>query len=141
MKKGFAFILALVIGLSFSGCELETGENFHFVSLEITDADVPDNFVLNGVHNIEVTFTRPDECTFFQGFDVFPDENGVRTIVAIGSVLTDEESCALTQDSMTGTLTITAIIEESYTLRFYAGVDAEGNQLYLEFFVPVIEEN
>ena len=140
MKKILALFLLVFCGLNFSGCELDTGENFHFVSLEITSADVPENFVLDRTHNIRVTYSRPDSCTFFQGFDVFAETGGLRTITAIGSVFT-EEDCAQQQESVTGTLTITAILQESYTLRFYTGVDADGNPQYLEYVVPVIEEN
>jgi hypothetical protein len=129
--------LVILCSLFFSNCDLERDENFYFVNLEITDADVPDFFVLNQSHNMEVTFSRPDGCTYFQGFDVFSDENGMTTVVAIGSVLTDEE-CTSTQESLTGILTITAQDVEFYTLRFYSGEDAEGNIQYLEHRVPVV---
>ena len=121
----------MVGGLFFSSCELDTGENFFFVSMEIKEADVPDFFVLNQSHNMDVTFLRPDSCTYFQGFDVFTDENELTTIVAIGSVLTQEEDCSSTEELLTDVVTITADSAQFYTLRFYVGDDAEGNQQYL----------
>ncbi|MEO0572028.1 MAG: hypothetical protein AAF039_10020 [Bacteroidota bacterium] len=138
MKRIFATALVLLCGLVFYNCELDTGENFHFVSMEITEADVPDFFELGGSHNVEVNFTRPDDCTFFQGFDVFFEENGRTTVVAIGSVLTDED-CALSEESLTGVLTITAEDVDFYTLRFFTGEDADGNLQYLEYQVPVVD--
>lgn len=131
--------MVVLCGSVFYNCELDTGENFHFVSMEITEADVPDFFVLNESHNIEVSFSRPDDCTFFQGFDVFSEGNGRTTVVAIGSVLT-EEDCITTDESLTGILTVKAENVDIYTLRFYTGEDTDGNLQYLEYQVPVVDE-
>lgn len=138
MKRIFTTALVLLYGLVFYNCELDTGENFYFVSMVTTEADIPDFFALNESHNIEVNFTRPDNCTFFQGFDVFSEENGTTTIVAIGSVLTDGD-CSPSDESLTGVLTITAEDVDFYTLRFYSGQDADGDILYLEYQVPVVD--
>ena len=138
MKRIYTTALIVLCGLVFFNCEIDTGENFFFVSMEVTEADVPEFFVLNESHNIEVTFSRPDDCTFFQGFDVFAEENGRTTVVAIGSVLT-EEDCVPSEDSLTGILTLTAESVNTYTLRFYSGEDADGNLQYLEYQVPVVD--
>ena len=138
MKRVITIALALLCGLVFFNCELDTGENFFFVNMEITEADVPDFFVLNQSHNMEVTFVRPDNCTFFQGFDAFFEENGLTTIVAIGSVLT-EEDCTASEESLTGILTIPVQDVAFYTLRFYSGEDSEGAAQYIEYTVPVVD--
>ncbi len=139
MKRVFTLAFIVLVGILFTNCELDTGENFYFVSLNITDADVPDFFVLNQSHNMEVTFLRPDSCTFFQGFDVFTDENGLTTIVAIGSVLIDEDDCSVTDELLTDVVTIPVKDVDFYTLRFYIGEDAEGNPQYDEHRVPVVD--
>jgi len=138
MRRIFTVALVVVCSLFCANCELDTGENFFFVNMEITGADVPEVFILNQSHNMDVTFTRGDNCTFFQGFDVFTDENGTTTIVAIGSVLT-EEDCSASEESLSGILTITAQDVSFYTLRFYNGEDAEGNAQYLKYTVPVVD--
>jgi hypothetical protein len=138
MKKIITMALVSVCCFLLSNCDLEEEQNFYFVNLEITAADVPDFFVLNQEHNLEVTFARPDGCTYFQGFDASSDVNGVTTIVAIGSVITTED-CISSEESLTAELSITAERLEFYTLRFYAGEDAEGNPQYLEYSVPVVD--
>ena len=131
--------LAVACGLFFSGCELDTGENFFFFFFVITEVEVPDSFVLNESYNLEVTFSRPDSCTFFHDFDVFARENGTITVVAIGSVLT-EEDCNPTQESLSGIVTLPINYQVPfYTLRFYAGEDGEGNPQFLEYTVPVVD--
>lgn len=138
MKKALSIFL-IVVGTSlFTGCDIDTGENFHFVSLKVVEASIPEHFLLNQSHNIEVSFVRPDDCTFFEGFDVFSDTGGLRTIVPIGSVLTNQD-CSSQEENLTGILTLTAIEEEQYTLRFYAGEDADGNAEYIEYVVPVVD--
>ncbi len=138
MKRIFATALLVLGGLISVNCELDTGENFHFVSMEITEVDVPNVFILGRAHTIEVGFTRADNCTYFQGFDVFSEENGMTTVVAIGSVLT-EEDCSPSDEALTGVLTLTAEDVEFYTLRFYTGEDSDENPQYLEYRVPVVD--
>ncbi|MGD1946970.1 MAG: hypothetical protein ACFB0A_12085 [Croceivirga sp.] len=139
MKRIYGFILLVMGGLSFSSCELDTQENFHFVNLSITEAEIPDFFVLGQSHSMDVTFLRPDSCTYFQGFDVFTDETGLTTVVAIGSVLTQEGDCTSTEDLLTEIVSVTIKDVEFYTLRFYTGDDANGNHLYDEHRVPVVD--
>ena len=136
MKRCTRFAVGLIFLVLASSCELDTGENFHFEPMEITGAEVPESFILNDSYVIEVSLLRTDSCTFFQGFDVFEEEGGVLNIVAIGSVLTNED-CKAVNDTLSSALNLTAIFNGTYLLRFYAGDDAEGAPQYLEFEVPV----
>lgn len=138
MKKGIVLIASLIFGLILVGCELETEENFHFVALEVVEAEVPDNFTLNGLHPINVTYLRPDDCTFFEGFDIVQGENGLRNIAAIGSTLTDRE-CNQQIDSVQAVLTVNAVFNGTYTLRFYAGSGEDGSPEYIVYEVPVVD--
>ena len=137
MKGRFIHTLVCALTLLLFGCELDTGENFHFKALEITGAAVPESFTLNRSHVIEVEFLRGDSCTFFEGFDVFEESGGVLNIVAIGSVLTNEE-CTEVDDTLSSTLSVTATFNGAYRLRFYTGESSDGTRLYLEYEVPVV---
>lgn len=107
--------------------------------MEITEVDVPEFLVLNESHNLDVTFSRADSCTFFQGFDVFTEENGRTTVIAIGSVLTEEE-CNAGQESLNSIVTLLVQYQVPfYQLRFYSGEDEAGNPTYLEYNVPVVD--
>ncbi|MDT0606182.1 hypothetical protein [Croceitalea rosinachiae] len=138
MKKVFA-ILGLMVVFSFYGCDIESGENFQFISLKITAVALPESFEQNTSHNIQVTYERPDNCTFFEGFDVFEVDLNTRSIVAIGSLLKMDE-CALMQDEVNTSFEFIALNTSSYTLRFYSGDDENGNPIYLEYVIPVIPE-
>ena len=65
MKRLYVWIgLFLLLGLS--ACEIENDSiKYHFVPLQITSVDMPDTFTLNETYEINVTFIRPSNCTFF----------------------------------------------------------------------------
>lgn len=138
MKKGIVLFASFIVLLTMLSCELETEENFHFVALEVIAAEVPESFTLNNSHNINVTYIRPNDCTFFEGFDIGQGQDGLRTIAAIGSTLTEQE-CTQQIDSVQAVLTVNAVFNGTYTLRFYSGSDDDGMPEYIEYEIPVVD--
>ena len=136
--RGYSWqIVICVLTTVLSGCELDTGENFHFGAMEITEAAVPESFMLNSDHEIDVSIVRVDDCTFFEGFDVFEISDRVLNIVAIGSVLTNED-CTVLNDTISSPLRIRVVHDGTYRLLFYSGDDADGDPIYLEYEVPMM---
>ena len=140
MRSIIKFLAFVFIGLSFVGCEVDSGENFHFVSLEATGATFPETFQLNQTHEILVNYRRPDDCTYFEGFDVLTTDSNTRNVVAIGSVLTNEE-CTATNDIVEATLFFRVLYDQTYLFRFYSGEDEAGEPIYLEYEVEVTGGN
>ena len=140
MKKVVLGCLLCVLGFSFSSCELnDDSQNFHFTTLSVVEASLPESFRLNETHTIEVTYLRPDSCTFFQRFDTNVTANTERTIAVIGSVFTDNETCAQLAEEVTSTFEFNVIFTGTYTFRFYSGEDESGNASFIEYTVPVVE--
>lgn len=138
MKKVLA-IFSIAVLLTFYGCDIESQENFQFVTLKIIAVDLPESFEHNTEHNIQVTYERTNNCTFFEGFDVFEKNSNTHEIVAIGSLL-EQEECNLENDGVNASFKFTALNIGAYTLRFYSGDDEDGNPIYLEYVVPVRPE-
>ena len=138
IRKVLAFFCIAIV-FSFYGCDISSDENFQFVTLKITAVELPLSFEQNVDHTIQVTYERPDNCTFFEGFDVFEGENNTRSIVAIGSLL-EQDECVLMQDEVNASFQFTAVNGSPYILRFYSGDDENGNPIYLEYIVPVRPE-
>lgn len=136
MKKLALGVFLFSFCLFFSNCDVDTGENFHFEALAITDAQVPDTFRLNENYKLAVSFIRPDNCTFFEGFDVVSGDGGVRYITAVGSII-DGNECEVLNDTVTANLDVTILIDQTYNLKFYAGLDSDDKAKYLEYTVPV----
>lgn len=136
MPRKFLSIGFLAVVWLFLGCEIESGENFQFLTLEVTSAELPEAFDHNQQHRIAITFERPDDCTFFHDFDISVVTATERNIVVIGSMLVGDD-CLENNGQGEAVLNFTAIETVPYTFRFYTGVNENGEPEYLEYIVPV----
>lgn len=143
MKKVLMPIFLFVACSWFSSCELDDDSpNFYFTTLNVVEADVPESFEFGEIYDINVTFLRPNGCTFFEGFDVTKTAETDRDIVVIGSVLTDEDiACTEALEEVAATLRFNVIYTGEYHFRFYAGEDENGNAIFMEYTIPVIAED
>jgi len=142
MKKVLMpFILIMACSL-FVSCEVDDDSpNFYFTALNTVEAKMPESFEVGKTYDIEVTYQRPNGCTFFEGFDVSQTAETDRDVVVVGSVLTDEDrACTEAVEEVVATLKFNVIYTKDYVFRFYAGDDDEGNAIYLEYYVPIAEE-
>lgn len=132
-------LLLFAIGVMLGGCSLndDDGQNFHFATLLISNAALPESFELNETYEILVDYTLPNNCSFFEGFEVTQEDTTVRNVVAIGSVRTDQQGC--TEETIEGqaSFNFTVIHDQPYTFRFYQGESNDGEHLFLEVDVPV----
>lgn len=137
MKKT-TFLLVLLGLFSLAGCDIDDdGSNFHYVALEAVSADFPDSFTLGEVYPIEVTFTVPNACTFFRGFDFNKTDLTERRILTVGSVHEDDV-CTQAIEERTATFNFEVLYDQTYNFLIWAGHDENDEDIYLEFEVPVI---
>ncbi|MEX0315877.1 MAG: hypothetical protein AB3N18_16985 [Allomuricauda sp.] len=138
MKKVIVPFMLLMMGLLLNSCNLDDGQNFQFTTLKVVDVEVPEFFTINEIYDIEVTYQRPNGCTFFEGFDVTNTSETGRDIAVIGTEITDDETaCTQAIEEVTAILRFNVIFDGEYHFRFYAGNNGEGDPLYLEYTVPV----
>ncbi|SNY95084.1 hypothetical protein SAMN06265377_0750 [Flagellimonas pacifica] len=138
MKKVIVLFALFGICALFSSCNLDDdGQNFRFTTLEVVEVDVPEFFELNKTYDIEVTYLRPNGCTFFEGFDVTRTGETNRDIVAIGSELTNNTACTEAIEKVVAILKFNVIYSNEYKFRFYTGNDAADKATYLEYTIPV----
>ncbi len=141
MKKGLVPIFLVVLSSLFNACDLDDDSpNFHFTTLNVVAASFPEVFQVNRTYDIEVTYLRPDGCTFFEGFEVTKTGDTDREVVAIGTVLTDENTaCTQAIEEVTAIFKFNVIFTGEYHFRFYGGQDENNDSIYLEYTVPVEE--
>ncbi len=140
MKKVVLGCLLCFLCVTLNSCDLDDdGQNFHFTTLSVVEASLPESFQLNGTYQIEVTYLRPDSCTFFEGFDVAKPAETERDVTVIGSVFTDDEACAQLTEEVTANFEFNVIFTGTYLFRFYTGLDDSGNATFMEYSVPVVE--
>lgn len=143
MKKVLVPLFLFVACSWFSSCDLDDDSpNFYFAALNAVEANVPESFEFGETYDIEVTYERPNGCTFFEGFDVTKTDQTDRDVVVIGSVLTDEErACTQEVTEVVALLKFHVIYTGEYHFRFYAGEDENNDPIYLEYTVPVNPES
>lgn len=137
MKRLVLIFGMVAIGFGLNSCKLDDdGVNFHFAPLEVVDVVLPESFQLNGRYQIIVTYNRPDDCTFFEGFDVVEKDVTVRNVVVVGSVITDRD-CTEQAEEVQATFNFVVLYDQTYTFRFWQGEDENGDAKFLEVEVPV----
>ncbi len=137
MKKTFLLILCCV-AISITSCSLnDDNVKFHFVPLQIVDAEFPDSFTLNETYNIKITYIVPNNCIAFEGFDISNIDVTSRNIVAIGSER-ENENCNLIAVEAENSFDFTCLYEGTYYFRMWSGEDENGEQQYIELEVPVV---
>lgn len=139
MKKMLMPLVLLVACSWLGSCDLDDDTpNFYFAALKTVEVEMPEAFVFGETYDIDVTYQRPDGCTFFEGFDVAKTAQTDRDVVVVGSVLTDEDrACTQEITEVVATMQFRVIYTGEYHFRFYAGKDEEDNNVYLEYTVPV----
>lgn len=137
MKTGWKVIVVLSLAFFSNACEIGDDEvDYHFVTLQIVAADLPEFFQLNETYEIGVTVLEPNGCTSFEGFNITSEDLTVRTVAAIG---TEEVDAACTQAirEVETSFEFICLYTEPYVFRFWTGESASGEPQYLEIEVPV----
>jgi len=136
MKRFFVVAIFALVAFVSNSCSNDDGANFHFETLNVLSAEVPEFFELNETYQINVTFERFGNCTFFEEFDVRATDTTVRDVVLIGSVFTDR---ACTTDIVPVEVSFDFVVlhDQPYTFRFFQGTDENGDHQFLEIIVPV----
>ena len=123
----------------FQSCNKDDDFNVVFEKLQIVDVEIADTFHLGRTYEVLVTFIRPNECTYFQGFDVYPKDVTIRNVTAIGAHYENQE-CTQEATEVTDKFLFNVIYDQDYEFRFWTGVDDEGNPEYIQKIVVVGDE-
>ena len=130
----------LFTALTFLGCSLgDEQENFHFVALPITSVEMPESFVLNETYEIKVTYLRESDCEYFEGFDILKEDTTVRNVAAIGSMLSDSDTCKEISQEIETSFNFIVLYNQTYTFKYFTGIDENGDAQFIEIEVPVTE--
>jgi len=105
--------------------------------VKIDSVDIPTQFQLGQTYPITVHFNLPTSCCYFN--QLYYDKNlNVRT-VAVESAVEDRHNCVNTPNDAS-TYTFNFMVTSnggSYVFRFFQGQDENGENIYLEYEVPV----
>ena len=140
MKRVFFLLLVASFAL-ITSCDIDDDVNYHFEALQVKSVEMPEAFDYGDIYKIKVTYFRPNNCTFFEGFDVVKEELTTRKVVTIGTVIEDQDDCSGTGEDLVATFNFEVLYDEPYLFRYWTGEDANGEPTYLEITVPVNEDS
>ena len=140
MKRVF-FLLLVASFTLFTSCDIDDDVNYHFEALQVKSVEMPEAFDYGEIYKIKVTYFRPNNCTFFEGFDVVKEDLTTRKVVTIGTVIEDEEECTGSGEDLVASFNFEVLYEEPYLFRYWTGEDTNGEPTYLEITVPVNEDS
>jgi len=133
MKK---IISLLVLLFLFNSCVPEDGPNYTFELRPVLSVDIPTEFTLGETYEITMHYNRPTTCHFFN--NIYYEKNlNVRTI-AVENAVKESNNCMETpNDATTCSFNFLVTSNGSYLFKFWRGKDEQGNNLYLEYEIPV----
>ncbi|WP_299523431.1 hypothetical protein [Winogradskyella sp.] len=137
MKKYvYQFLMFMVI---FTSCNIENDNtlNFYLEVVPIESVDVPEEFILGQIHEISVTYTRPNSCYEFNDF-IYSVQNNVRSVAVANTVYTNIECMSLSED-VTVSFDFVVSSLETHVFQFYQGTNDDGIDQYHIVEVPVVE--
>ena len=135
MKKILNFISVFVL-LAVASCDIDDGTNFHFEPLVAVSAEFPESFTVGEIYQVDVTYIRPNGCTYFEGFDFRRTALTERYVTLVGSVF-DDQPCTEAAEELTVTFNFEVLYDQTYHFKIWAGTNDEGEAIYLEYEVPI----
>lgn len=135
LKKIALFLFLTLFSIS---CSLDDNEiNYRFELLEIESVVVPDELHLGETHSFIIRYRRPTSCHGFNAF-YYEKNLNVRTVAVQGFVVESSDCLPFENEIQEQTLDFYVTNNGSYIFKFWQGKDDNGEDLYLEYEIPVI---
>jgi hypothetical protein len=133
MKK---IVSLLALFFLFNSCSPETNNYYLFELLPVHSVEIPTEFTLGEIYPIKVNYISPSTCHTFSSLYYVKDLN-IRTI-AIENAVLQGGNCEETPNNVVEyTFNFEVTSNGSYIFKFWQGKDANGENIYLEYEVPV----
>jgi hypothetical protein len=119
-------------------CSSGDDTQYSFKLMPIESVDIPAEFTLGETYPITVHYTVPTSCYYFSSLYYDKDLN-IRTI-AIENAIAQRNNCqdlSAADGASTYTFNFYVTSNGSYIFKFYQGKDDQGNNIFLEYEVPV----
>jgi hypothetical protein len=137
MKKVFLLVTIVVMSLMQYGCLKDDESNFYLTALKIKEVDMPESFKVGEIYEIEVSFLRPNGCSFFNGFSVTDLGMTDREVAVVGTVI--DNPCTQEETVVKKSFNFIVKYDKDYTFKFWSGRDDTGKDTFIEVEVPVEE--
>ena len=135
MKK----VLIILIGLVTFSCSLSDDSlSSYQEAMPIESAVLPDEFIVDEIYEITITYLRPTTCHAFH--DILYQKNiNERIIYVIGTVFQNNGNCTELNAELEASFSFKPTEVGSYVFKFWEGKDDNGEDIYLTVEVPVVD--
>lgn len=138
MKKLFLLLLVFAI----AACSLDDEDNveYHMEFIPVENAIVPDTLIPGQSFKMLISFKRPNDCHYFDGF--FTEENIKGQTIAPQTMVFENITCNSLDTEPAEEVVYNfdfspAYRDSVYVFMFYKGLDAAGQKVFSETTVPV----
>jgi len=135
MKKILFILLTFVL---YSCSISDDSLNTHYEILPVESAVVPEEFVLNEIYPIELTYLRPSTCHAFNNI-YYVAESNERTVAIVTKVFNSNSNCEEISTELEASFNFQPTEIGSYIFKFWQGTNDADEDLFLTIEVPVIE--
>ncbi|HET8838725.1 MAG TPA: hypothetical protein VFM82_06990 [Flavobacteriaceae bacterium] len=131
-------LVLLIVALICLGCSVDddTRTTFTYELVPTIAVQIPDTLVYQNTYNFEITFERPTQCHFFEGFNYEKDGNQ-RLIGVINGIFDNPECEPLDNVTAVANLNFIAERNDFYIFKFWQGENENGEPIFLTKEVPV----
>lgn len=132
-------IIGLLCFFTLSACSIEDdAARITYQYVGVNNVVVPDSFVFGQSYDLEASLELPNDCYIFSGFEmeIFDNQRFVRAVLTQIEVNGTCENAA--PQIITEQLTFQALQREDYIFKFLTGYDTSGNEVYVEYVIPVV---
>ncbi|WP_272150980.1 hypothetical protein [Tenacibaculum aiptasiae] len=131
MKKLTLIILTIMI----ASCSANDPD-YQFKLLTIKDATVPASFKFGDIDTVKVVYDLPNACHSFHS--LYYQYKDTTRIVAIRSVETLQSNCSQATIERELKFPVQIAQKEDYVFKFWKGKDNNGEDIFEEKVVPVV---
>ncbi|MCF6129727.1 hypothetical protein L1S35_08580 [Flavobacterium sp. AS60] len=131
-------ISLLVLFFILNSCSPGDDTQYSYRLIPIESVEIPTEFTLGETYPITVHYTLPTSCYHFSS--LYYDKNlNIRTI-AVETLVETRNNCqelSAVDGARTETFNFYVTSNGTYIFKFYQGKDDQGNDIFLEYEVPV----
>lgn len=137
MRKNMRkILLILILSILVTSCSSDDSNEVSFEFIPAEGAIIPTEMGTHMDYEIQVMYTLPSQCHGFSDF-YYEATGNTRTIAVLALESQNGTTCSSPGEEEIASFIFRPLTAGQYTFRFWNGKDEEGQDIYIEYIVPV----
>ncbi len=115
------------------------GDEYYYELVPIESSNFPEFFEYGYVYEVSVQYKVSNDCFLYPDL-IYEYDQDARNVAIVGTFV-DENSCSPEDALFNYVFRVHAIQTEDYIFRLWQGEDENGDSIYEEVIVPVVNVN